>query len=294
MHSAQPRSEGVATGRMDAKVKFDLPTIWLSAHQNEYISNEMEKSLYGPSWWMIHTGLVRPGDLFVDVGFNIGGVGIVMAALGMQLIGFEPVRANWIVGQQSIRLNHLQDRAVVHNAAVHYSGQPMLIQHNFSLEPNGAVNAGQGTLGANPEGTENQIKAGLVTSGSSEMVDTMRLDDAVQQDVAIMKLDVEGCECHVLKSGNKLFEQHEVHSVFIETDARSSKRCGCTAAFYVEFFTKHGFVACPQFEGTKQGDPERGCGDGTTEKPQEHTWFSLHDRWLRRAGTAPFPGRPYH
>lgn len=33
------------------KPLFGLPRIWMSVHHNEYISNEMERGLYGPSWW---------------------------------------------------------------------------------------------------------------------------------------------------------------------------------------------------------------------------------------------------
>lgn len=80
------------------------------------------------------TGAVQRGKLLVDVGFNIGGVGIVAAAQGMRVIGFEPVRKNWILGQQSIRLNHLQHSVQLHHAAVHWSGQNMRILHNFSVE----------------------------------------------------------------------------------------------------------------------------------------------------------------
>ena len=39
-----------------------------------------------------------------------------------------------------------------------------------------------------------------------------------REDVWLMKLDVEGCECHCLKSGQKLFASGKVNYVFIETD----------------------------------------------------------------------------
>ena len=36
----------------------------------------------GPSWWFKWLGIVQKGKLFVDVGFNIGSVGILVGAVG--------------------------------------------------------------------------------------------------------------------------------------------------------------------------------------------------------------------
>eukprot|EP00041_Stephanoeca_diplocostata_P019748 m.429296 g.429296 ORF g.429296 m.429296 type:complete len:312 (+) comp21386_c1_seq3:123-1058(+) len=180
---------------------FGLPRIWMSVHHNEYISNEMERGLYGPSWWFKMVGAVQKEKLLVDIGFNIGGVGIVAAAQGMRVIGFEPVRKNWILGQQSIRLNHLQSRVTLHHAAVHWSGEKMRIFHNFSTEADGRNNAGQGTLGHVSDSVAKQA----IETHMYEDIDTMALSEAVHDEVWLMKLDVEGCECHCLRSGDALF-----------------------------------------------------------------------------------------
>lgn len=135
-------------------------------------------------------GAIQKDKLLVDIGFNIGGVGIVAAAQGMRVIGFEPVRKNWVLGQQSLRLNHLQQRMTLYHAAVHWSGEKMRIMHNFSVESDGMLNAGQGTLGERGDHDVKNLDASMY-----EDVDTIRLSDAVQEDVWLMKLDVEGCEC---------------------------------------------------------------------------------------------------
>ena len=134
-------------------------------------------------------GAVQHDKLLVDIGFNIGGVGIVAAAQGMRVYGFEPVRNNWVLGQQSIRLNHLQDRVTLYHAAVHWSGETMRLMHNFSVEGDGQLNAGQGTLG------DRDVDVKKLDKNMYEDVATIKLSDAVQEDVWLMKLDVEGCEC---------------------------------------------------------------------------------------------------
>ena len=61
--------------------------------------------------------------------------------------------------------------------------------HNFSVEPDGMLNAGQGTLGKRTDVDVKNLDANMY-----EDVDTISLSDAVREDVWLMKLDVEGCE----------------------------------------------------------------------------------------------------
>lgn len=265
------------------KPLYGIPLTYMSVHHNEYISTQMETDYYGPTWWFRNLGLVQKDRLLVDVGFNIGAVGLIAAAQGMRVIGFEPVKANWLLASQSLWLNGFQKRAKVFHAAVHWKKETMRIQHNFSLEADGKLNAGQGTLG---EPVGGRVEAGG-GAGNVEYVDTLSLDDVVREDVWLMKLDVEGCECHCLKSGQKLFASGKVNYVFIETDRAASNNCGCTGQWFVDFFTKHNYVACKKFEGTKAGHG-RTCTE--TEKMTGDNWFSRHDRFLRHADAPVFPG----
>lgn len=54
----------------------------------------MVHNVYGPMWWFKHLGLIQKDKLLVDIGFNIGAVGILAGTQGMRVIGFEPVKVN--------------------------------------------------------------------------------------------------------------------------------------------------------------------------------------------------------
>ena len=43
------------------------------------------------------------------------------------------VRRNWVLGQQSIRLNHLQNRVTLYHAAVHWSGEKVGCAHTIHI-----------------------------------------------------------------------------------------------------------------------------------------------------------------
>lgn len=168
------------------------------------------------------------------------------------------------------------------------------IQHNFSREEGGSYNSGQGTLGV-PVHARLQSGAGTQT----EVVKTVALADVIPltEDVALLKLDVEGCECHCLQSAEPLFAAGRIKAVYIETDGLASKHCGCKARWLISFFRRHSFVVCPEFEGTAEGE-SRSCKQGVHPGLQswddidETEWFNPHDRFLRLASSPPFPGRP--
>ena len=96
-------------------------------------------------------------------------------------------------------------------------------------------------------------------AGNVEYVDTLRLDDVIKEKVWLMKLDVEGCECHCLKSGDALFASgNGPNYVFIETDRVRVRRravgvvcCCCCCRAGGELLGMPTFVAPPPRAGER-------------------------------------------
>lgn len=61
---------------------------------------------------------LRPGDLFVDIGANIGSYTILSSATGANAISFEPVPATFESFLDNIHLNRLENRVDARNQAV--------------------------------------------------------------------------------------------------------------------------------------------------------------------------------
>lgn len=138
---------------------------------------------------------LRPGDLFVDVGANIGGYSIMAAgAAGADVLAIEPVSATFGSLQDNIRLNRLEKTIEARCCGV--SDAPGNLR--FTTD----------------HGCQNRVDKGDGGSTAFVIVDT--LDNICPRVPAIIKIDVEGHETAVLKGGSRLLTSPELQAVVME------------------------------------------------------------------------------
>jgi FkbM family methyltransferase len=128
--------------------------------------------------------LLRPNDLFLDVGANVGSYAILAASLcSARVIAFEPDPDSARVLRRNIAINHLSALADVREAAV------------------GGVHGKTAfTLGLD---TMNRV-AGLGDQ-SVQLVPIIRLDDIPDAETpTLIKMDVEGFEEQVLSGASRV------------------------------------------------------------------------------------------
>ncbi len=169
--------------------------------------------------------VLRPGDVAVDVGANVGVHSLRFAALigpGGAVHAFEP-NVDLITSlKDSIRRNGWEDRVVVHPVAL-------------------GTQKGSGTLYVNDA-------IGLLSStdrpewlgGATEKrIRIARLDDVAslrERPVRLMKIDVEGAEAAVLSGGSALFEHAPPQHVIAEASS------SVDAAPMVDWLIDRGYV----------------------------------------------------
>ena len=152
--------------------------------------------------------LLKPGELFIDVGANIGSYAVLASKVcGARSIAFEPdpETVKWL--RRNIEVNHLQALAVVHDVAL--GARNGEIAFTVGLDTTNHVAAAQ----------DQRVR----------MVAVRRLDDiADAAHPTLVKLDVEGFEeqvllgaSHVLSSPSLLAVQSELCSPFVQTTLAS-------------------------------------------------------------------------
>jgi FkbM family methyltransferase len=134
---------------------------------------------------------LREGDVFVDIGSNVGVMSFVAAkAVGSagKVIGFEPNPTNAANYRRGIAANGFGN-VLLHNLAV--SDRPCLI----TISPH---TNGKATEGADP-------------LGSSEVVQAVALDDflAHKPRIDFVKIDIEGYEMRAFAGMRKLLDRHK-------------------------------------------------------------------------------------
>ena len=138
---------------------------------------------------------LRPGDLFVDVGANIGSYSLLAAAAKADVIAFEPgERFNDLM--RNLSVNGLS--AETHKAAVgSFSGTlPFTIGLDCLNRP-------------------------AMAGEKSVEVAVVRLDDAVHRDPALIKIDVEGYEAAVLAGGARTISSAK--AVIMEINGQTAR-----------------------------------------------------------------------
>lgn len=138
--------------------------------------------------------MLRPGDLALDCGANMGIVTDILARTGAEVIAFEP--DPWTFEQLSVRFEGVQNVTLV----------------------NAAVGVGQGTVRLHRAANflENPIGASLkstILDGGRDMDDTAGIDVplidfptflreklASRPEIAFIKLDIEGAELEILET----------------------------------------------------------------------------------------------
>lgn len=167
---------------------------------------------------------LRPEDLFVDVGANMGVFTVIASkVIGAHVVCFEPVPSTFEGLQAQIALNGTQDRVIANNKGV-------------GREP--------GTLRfTGGKGAMNQVVAGAVEADAEgQEVAVTTLDSELANDRSMMlKIDVEGFELYVLQGAASVLSSGNVEAILIELNGNGRAYDIADEAVHAEL-VKHGYT----------------------------------------------------
>ncbi len=173
------------------------------------------------------------GDLFVDVGANIGSYTVLAAAgVGAACIAFEQGSAAFAWLERNVRLNGIADRTELHRQAV-------------------GARSGQVALTADGD-TVNHIVTDPTADARTETVAMTTLDEALAGRTPLMvKIDVEGFETEVLDGAAHTLNAPTLRCVLLELNG-SGQRFGYDDAAIRRQLLAGGFEECVYQPFTRQ------------------------------------------
>jgi len=143
--------------------------------------------------------MLKPGDIALDCGANVGAVSIPLAKTGAQIYAYEP--DPYAFGKLSEACGSLPN-IELHNAAVGTStGSIQLMRaDNFETNPKGASVKSTVVSGGRriDEKQENTIEVKLL-----DLVDIIRQLTKKHGEIAFLKMDIEGAELELLEQMDK-------------------------------------------------------------------------------------------
>lgn len=165
--------------------------------------------------------LLRPNDLFVDVGANVGSYSVLAAGVcDARVVAVEPIPDTFRALQANLAFNRIEDKVTALNVGL--SGEDGLLRFSTGRS------------------TQNRVLRPDEQEPSAEV--PVRTLDAVcaGQAVTVMKIDVEGHEKAVLDGGRAVLGSETLLAVIMETNG-SGRDFGVADADLVELMAGHGF-----------------------------------------------------
>ncbi len=164
---------------------------------------------------------LKKGDVFIDIGANVGLYTVVAAKLvgtTGQVIAFEPSKREYELLQKNIKLNKLMNVKPLKIAVSNHNGTAKFIVA-------GGKDTGTNTLASRFYG--NHIKLDRV-----EDVPTYRLDDYVDQlnisKLTGIKIDVEGYDVFALEGMKKTLQKFKPF-LMLEVSEQNLENTGCSS-----------------------------------------------------------------
>lgn len=174
--------------------------------------------------------LLAPGDVFVDVGANLGihtlAAGRALRGQG-RIVAFEPFEPTRRLLEKSVWINGLSEITQVDPRAA-------------------ASRAGRQTLFLGPSSGHHSLFPldGASGPGAGIEVETERLDAALDPAlrVALLKIDAEGAELDVLEGAAGLVRNNPGMALIVEFGPAHLKRTGQSTALWLAAFANYGLV----------------------------------------------------
>jgi FkbM family methyltransferase len=164
---------------------------------------------------IVWSQVLRPGDLFVDVGANIGSYSIWAGELGADVIALEPAEDTFALLTENVVLN----------------GYPIITIQAAAGATCGVARFTRGRDCVNRLDPGGSVDARMVT------IDSLIGDRTVDG----MKIDVEGFEIEVLRGCERALSEHRLKLIQLEWNSASNQAVGADRLPVAELLSEHGY-----------------------------------------------------
>lgn len=185
-------------------------------------------------WWApfelnVMLPLLRPGDVVIDVGANIG-THVMPFSAGVgprgQVLAFEPAKANVALLKRNVDRNGCKNVRIV----------PVALSDQVGM---GRLHQSQGNAGAH-----SIIRGNVADVGDDEPVRFATLDSFLEsldgKTLRLIKMDVQGAEARVVGAGHRLIGTHRP-AVFLEFVQSMLADAGAGVTNHIQWIVDQGY-----------------------------------------------------
>lgn len=206
-------------------------------HDHEELVSDIirEKGIYSRNDLIIMKDLLKEGDIFFDIGTNIGWhtfFGSTLVGDSGKVISFEPVSDNFNLLQQGLKLNGFKN-VVLNKAAISNKN----CKKEICISPT--------NFGDNILIKKKNLYKFANHYDMSEKVECVKLDDYLNDinidKIKLIKIDAQGSEADALEGMKKLIQKHKPYFI-IEYSPNHLKLCDSSPFDILSFVDKNNYI----------------------------------------------------
>lgn len=173
----------------------------------------IKDSVYEPNLTKLISGLLREGDVFLDLGSNEGYFSILASKIvgnAGRVIAVEPQKSLKSIFEKNIKLNNIQNIEIIQNAVGQESGLK-LFPKAFSINT----------------GVASFVNLPRYQFFKKEYVQVITLDSLIDklnlQTIKMLKIDIEGYEYFALISGSQALAKKKIKYIYVDIHIKHLK-----------------------------------------------------------------------
>jgi FkbM family methyltransferase len=218
--------------RLGGEQEVEVEGFRMTVDVREYIQRRLFYRCHEPHEARLVRGLLRRGDVIVDIGAHVGFFTLIGAAhVGStgRVYAFEPIPANFSTLERNIRRNSIENVTLNRFAVTDRSGRVSL---GLDAERLVGKSTGDFTIG----GAYGAVKAQAVS------LDAYLEQVGESRPLRLVKMDVEGLEPQVLSGAERTFAATPPDAILFEQNAELLRRRGHPADAVVAKLEDYGYV----------------------------------------------------
>ena len=208
--------------------------IILKKYWEIYETTNLLKAL---NYYSVKKNLSNKEIYFIDIGANIGWYTFTLSKFGYKIISFEPSKLNYYILNKNYCINKDENIILINKG--------LFTEEKKCSLYNSKNNIGNGMIICDDNSNNTRTFNEFFKNGEIELTKLSNYIPFIKNNLALMKIDVEGSEGKVIEGGIELITKYHIPFIFLEFTPSLLKVHGTNPKEFLQMFLNNGYKISP-------------------------------------------------